>query len=89
MKNNFFDKTFASLDTYSKGFSARKLSAFAVMFFCVISSHVAWLVFAILNKDFSMFPTLLTMDYGFITLCLGMTTYSDKKDKDRDNKTIV
>ena len=63
-------KTLSALDTHSVGFSARKLSAFVVIC-CCIAAHVKWMALG----DFSQLTTVLTIDYGFIGLCLGMTTY--------------
>lgn len=67
-------KTLSALDTHSVGFSARKLSAFVVIV-CCIAAHIKWMALG----DFSQLTTVLTIDYGFIGLCLGMTTYEKVK----------
>lgn len=84
--NDFLKNIISSLDTHSVGFSARKLSAIAVMVFGVIASHSAWLVYAIMNKDFALLPSILPIDYGFIAICLGLTTY-EKVNKQNNDTT--
>lgn len=75
-------KTLSALDTHSVGFSARKLSAFVVIV-CCIAAHIKWMALG----DFSQLTTVLTIDYGFIGLCLGMTTIEAiKKNGSTDTK---
>lgn len=75
-------KTLSALDTHSVGFSARKLSAFVVIV-CCIAAHIKWMALG----DFSQLTTVLTIDYGFIGLCLGLTTFeSIKKNGSTDTK---
>lgn len=76
----FINKIIASLDNHSKGFSARKLSALVVMA-CVVVAHAKWWT----NGDLTMLGEVLMIDYGFIALCLGMTTYEAIKNKTQDN----
>lgn len=76
----FINKIIASLDTHSKGFSARKLSALVVMG-CVIVAHIKWWS----AGDLTMLGEVLVVDYGFIALCLGMTTYEAIKNKSVTN----
>lgn len=73
------DKILASLDTHSQGFSARKLSALAIMLI-VIWAHVVWLIHSAKHDDFVLLPEILIIDFSFITACLGMTTW-EKKNK--------
>ena len=68
------NKLISSLDTHTKGFSARKLTAFAVML-CVIAAHVKWLSLG----DFAMLGEILLIDYAFVAALLGMTTYQSIK----------
>jgi len=72
------NKLLSALDTHSVGFSARKLSAFVIIV-CCISAHVKWMALG----DFSQLTTVLTIDYSFIALCLGMTTYEKIKSNDK------
>lgn len=74
------NKLMSALDTHSQGFSARKLSAFVIII-CCISAHVKWMALG----DFSQLTTVLTIDYGFIALCLGLTTYEKIKSNDKPN----
>lgn len=82
----FFQKIQSALDTHSKGFSARKLSAFAIMM-CVIAAHVAWLKNAFAKDDFSLLEGVLIIDYGFIATLLGLTTYESIKKKNENAGT--
>lgn len=74
---NILNKLVSSLDNHTKGYSARKLSAFAVML-CVIAAHIKWLSLG----DFSLLGEILIIDYGFVAALLGMTTYSTLKARD-------
>jgi len=65
-----FNKLIASLEIKDGGYSARKLSAFAIML-CVITAHIKWLSLG----NFTQLEMVLTIDYGFISVCLGLTTY--------------
>jgi hypothetical protein len=79
---NILNKLISSLDTHTKGFSARKLTAFCVMI-CVIAAHIKWLSLA----DFSLLGEILMIDYAFVAALLGMTTYQNiKSSKGSDNE---
>lgn len=67
---DLFNKLVSGLDTHTKGFSARKMSAFVVII-CCIAAHIKWIALG----DFKELDMVLTIDYGFISLCLGLTTY--------------
>ncbi len=71
---DFINKLISSLDVHTKGFSARKLTAFGVMI-CVIAAHIKWLSLA----DFSLLGEILLIDYTFVAALLGMTTYQSIK----------
>jgi hypothetical protein len=82
--NQIFHKLIGSLDTHSKNsFSARKLSAFVVMA-CVVAAHIKWLSLG----NFTQLEMVLTIDYGFISVCLGLTTYEAIKKKEEPKKDI-
>ena len=74
---DILNKLIASFDTTKSGFSARKLTSFAVML-CVIAAHIKWLSLG----DFSLLGEILIIDYGFVAALLGMTTYSSLKSRD-------
>lgn len=81
-----FLKLQSAFDTNTKGFSARKLTAFAIVL-CVFVAHIAWIKNAFVKDDFSLFEGVLIIDYGFISTLLGMTTYEAiKKNKVNDNQ---
>lgn len=76
---DLYNKILASLDNHNLGFSARKLSALVVMIMVVIA-HAKWLSLGNLTQ----LEMVLTIDYGFISVCLGMTTYESIKKKQSD-----
>ena len=72
----FIKKIVSSLDTHSKGLSARKLTAFAVMT-CVIAAHAMWLY----KGDLTNISEIFIVDYTFVAALLGLTTYQAIKEK--------
>ena len=75
-----FDKIKKSFDMVEDGYSARKLTAFAIVIMVIIA-HIKWLSLGNLTQ----LEMVLTIDYGFIAALFGMTTYSAlKKDKPSD-----
>lgn len=82
--SNLYNNFLGSLDNQKhKGFSGRKLSAFALII-VVIIVHVKWITLG----DFSQLEMVLTIDYSFIAVLFGLTTYSSIKEKpnETDNK---
>lgn len=71
---DLINKILSGLDTHSTGFSARKMSGFVIII-CVIASHIKWLTLG----NLADLGTVLTIDYAFITACLGLTTYESIK----------
>jgi hypothetical protein len=64
--NNLLD----SFKTNANGFSARKISAFAIIVM-VISLHIKWF-----NSDkWEYVGEILALDFAFVSVALGMTTY--------------
>lgn len=79
----FINKIIGALDTHTKdSFSARKLSAFIVIV-CCIAAHIKWMALG----DFSQLTTVLTIDYGFIGVCLGLTTFESIKKNGNTTNT--
>lgn len=76
------ENLFESFNNHNKGFSARKLTAFAIIC-CVIAMHIKWLVIG----DLSQLEMILTIDYGFIATLFGMTTYSSIKTNKKEDET--
>jgi hypothetical protein len=73
----FINKLIGALDTHTKtAFSARKLSAFVVVILIIIT-HAKWFK----SDHWEHLDSVLALDYGFISLCLGMTTYEAIKNK--------
>lgn len=84
--NKIFTDLKASFDTHSLGMSARKLTAWSIVV-CVLVAHAAWLKYAFVHEDFSLFDPTLLIDYAFIGALLGMTSYSANqanKNKPKD-----
>jgi hypothetical protein len=73
----FFSKVISAFDNHSKGFSARKLSAFTIIVMVVIC-HIKWFK----SDHWEYLGEVLALDFGFICVCLGMTTYESIKKKD-------
>jgi hypothetical protein len=73
---SIFDKFLGSLDNQkNKGFSGRKMTAFALV--CVvIAVHIKWLALG----DLGNLEMVLTIDYAFIASLFGMTTYQSMKE---------
>ena len=70
-----FNKIISALDTHTKdGFSARKLSAFVIIIMVVIC-HIKWFK----SDHWEYLDGVLALDFGFISVCLGMTTYESIK----------
>lgn len=80
----FLNKIWAAFDTHSKGFSARKLTAFIIVM-CIVVAHIAWLKNAFQKDDFSLLEVVLVIDYSFVAALLGLTTYENIKTK-HDNQ---
>lgn len=80
----FFNKIIGALDTHSKGFSARKLSAFVVIVLIIVT-HVKWFK----SDHWEHLDAVLALDFGFISVCLGMTTYESvkKQTSETENKS--
>jgi len=74
--SNEYKLTVSSLDTHTKGRSARKLSAFVVMILVVIA-HVSWLKSCFLQADYSLLEEILIIDYIFVLLLLGIVTMAE------------
>jgi hypothetical protein len=81
---DILNKIFSGLDTHTKGFSARKMSGFVIIT-CVIIAHVKWIVLG----DFKELDMVLTIDYSFISLCLGLTTYEAIKTKQNESNNTA
>lgn len=79
---DIYNGILGSLDTTDKGFSARKITGFAIAS-CVIAAHVKWMILG----DLSNLEMVLTIDYGFITALFGMTTYTAIKSKVNANES--
>ncbi len=54
----FISKIQSAFDTHSKGFSARKLTAFTIVL-CVFVAHIAWIKTAFIKEDFSLLEGIL------------------------------
>lgn len=78
----FLNKLTSSFDTHSQGFSARKLSTFAVVS-AYIYSH------KYVNSD--NISLVMTIDSALIVALLGLTTYQKLKEKqpnDSSNENV-
>ena len=65
-----------SLENNDKGASARKLAAFTIIA-CIVIAHTAWLKYAFMHENFSLLCEVLLIDFGFVSVSLGMATYEN------------
>lgn len=76
---DILNKILDSFDTSKKGFSGRKLTAFIIVL-CVLSAHIKWISLG----NFEQLEMVLTIDYGFLSVLFGLTTYSAIKQTSND-----
>lgn len=90
-KLNFWQKLVRSLDNVTKNaFAARKLTAFVIMI-CVIVGHGFYYKHCYFKDDFSLFDTILIIDYVAVGFFLGLVTVQNiielKNGKKEDKPT--
>lgn len=85
----FIDWVRGSLETDGRA-SARKISAFVVIFLIIIA-HVSWLKRAFISEDFGLLPEILIIDFSFVSVCLGLKTtetiFRSRYGKDKESNT--
>jgi len=69
-----FENILNSFKTTAGGFSARKLAGFTIIIM-VVCLHVKWFN----SNHWEYTSSILGLDFGFIAVCLGMTTYENMK----------
>lgn len=79
---DFINKLISSLDNHTKGFSGRKLSAFAIIT-CIIVGHVKLYKAA---DWIQHFEAVLIVDFSFVLACLGLTTWQAVKKEEPKNE---
>lgn len=72
--NDIIRGLISSFDNTEKGFSSRKLTGYAIVM-CVIAAHIKWMALG----NLSNLETILTIDFGFISVIFGLTTFGPKK----------
>ena len=73
-KLNVWQKLVRSLDNVTKNaFAARKLTAFVIMV-CVLVGHGFYFKHCYVKDDFSLFDTILIIDYVAVSFFLGLVT---------------
>lgn len=80
MIKEILNKLLDSFDTSKKGFSGRKLTAFFIVL-CVIAAHIKWISLG----NFEQLEMVLTIDYGFLSVLFGLTTYSSIKQNNEQS----
>lgn len=73
------NKILSGLDTHTKGFSARKMSAFVVVIMVIIT-HAKWFK----SDHWEYLGEVLMLDFSFIAVCLGLTTWQYIKKNDKE-----
>lgn len=89
-KKTIWNKIKGSFDNVTKwAFSARKLTAFAIML-CILVGHGFYYKHCYLKEDFSLFDTILIIDYVAVAFFLGLITVQQivelKNGKKDENK---
>lgn len=90
----FFKRLVGSLDNFTKeAFSARKLTAFVIVV-CVLVGHGIYYKHCFTKEDFSLFDTILIIDYIAVAFFLGIITIQQviefkngKKNESTNNPT--
>ena len=90
----FFKRLVGSLDNFTKeAFSARKLTAFVIVV-CVLVGHGIYYKHCFTQEDFSLFDTILIIDYIAVAFFLGIITIQQviefkngKKNESTNNPT--
>jgi hypothetical protein len=89
---NFVENLFNILNNKKIGYSAKKVTAIVILV-CVVIMHVCYCKFALANADFSLFATILGVDFATILTLFGINEYnkvqinkSQKTDKDNEIK---
>lgn len=81
---DIYDRILGSFDNEPRGFSSKKLTAFALTA-VVIAIHIKWLALG----DFSQLEMVLTIDYAFIASLFGMTTYQSMKSQPKSSTSTT
>ena len=71
---DFFKRLVNSLDNISHGFSARKLTALSIMI-AVLIGHAVYYKHCFTKEDFSIYTTVLAIDYIAAGFFLGIITF--------------
>ena len=91
---NFWQKLLGAYDNFTKNaFSARKLTAFVIVV-CVLVGHGIYYKHCFTKEDFSLFDTILIIDYIAVAFFLGIITIQQviefkngKKNESTNNPT--
>jgi hypothetical protein len=70
---NILHNLILSLDNKGAGFSGKKLTAMSLVA-CVMAAHIKWIALG----DFSQLVSVLTVDFGFISVLFGINEYGKK-----------
>ena len=79
--NNWFD----SFNNQDSGWSRKKLTSYALLWTCYISANTIYLYYAFKNKDFSLMPSIQTINGGVILALLGIAAWQGIQNKKIDN----
>ena len=77
----FLKDLYESLKNGPLGFSLKKVIAVTITF-CIVAAHVKWWR----GGDFTLLPTILGLDFGFLLTLLGINV-ADKKINPEQPKT--
>lgn len=83
---DFFKRLVNSLDNISHGFSARKLTALSIMI-SVLIGHAVYYKHCFTKEDFSIYTTVLAIDYIAAGFFLGIITFQQVINFKNGNST--
>lgn len=78
--SDIYNGLIGSFKNSPDGFSSKKLTAFVITV-CVIVAHVKWWK----GNDFTLLPTIIGLDFGFILTLFGINV-ADKKFNPSEKK---
>lgn len=82
----FIQRLVNSLDNSTSGFSARKLTAFIIIS-CVVIGHFVYYKHCLQKEDFSIYTTVLAIDYIAAGFFLGLITFQQILQLKNGNET--
>lgn len=84
-EKNFIQKLLLTFDNSKEGHSARKWTSFIIIG-CVVVGHAIYFKHCYTKEDFSLFDTILIIDYVACGFFLGLITFQNIVELKNGNK---